>query len=80
METPREKMETEASGDTAAARGALERLKALLAALVLGAVLYSAVVAGMLNGAAELGALTAYGVTAFGVVAWRARRLARNAG
>ena len=73
-------METDSSEDTTAVHGALERLKALLAALVLGAVLYSAVVAGMLSGVAELGALTAYGVTAFGVVAWRARRLARNAG
>lgn len=57
--------------------GALERLKAILAALIMGAVFYSAVVLWMLDGIAELAALAGYGAAAFGLVAWRARRLAR---
>lgn len=58
-------------------QGTLDRLKAYLAALALGAVLYSVVVLLMLDGLAELVALVAYGGGAFGWVAWRARQLAR---
>ena len=57
---------------------ALERLKAILAALTIGAVFYSAVVLWMLDGAAELAALAGYGIAVFGLVTWRARRLGRT--
>jgi hypothetical protein len=73
-------LETEESVSETAVRGSLERLKAQLAALALGAVFYSAVVLWMLEGLAELGALAAYGAVAFGLVAWRVRRLPQAAG